>query len=415
MKLRTLTFPGRACACVLGALWLATLPGRGEDYDQWTLLQPYDLGGWSRAVPTPVANASLNAFLPENSGEYVAVWDLADGTALVERRNMGGQQTWSWSPPLPKPDPQETTRAVIAGPTHLLWASSLRWYYLKLSDGSVTRSGTWSLPYLDATRLVPQNDLLYVIYQPDNQLIASVYNTNMESLGTVQLNWPEGFWRAYAGTWMVDLSQRTTRRLRAARLGPNLSVLGVTEVQFQHARDGGYLEHVVLGANTNGLFLASTLSWPETATTYFTYLNAAGNVAFQHRLTANQMITGAAVLTNGWLLSAQFLGEPASRHTLYRVDTYGRPHWQVQFAADPTQQNVIVNTSPPRLLRFNNTTPYELREVTPVNWWSVWGRLLWNGPWHGVDLFWHGAAFDISGICGDTNYFWREPVRPNNT
>ncbi len=412
MKLNSLTFPGRAC--VLGALLLAAPAGRGEEYDQWTLLQPYDLGGWSRAVSTPAANASLNAFLPENNGEYVAVWDLEDGTALVERSNMGGVQTWTWSPPLPKPDPQETTRAVIAGPTHLLWASSLRWYYLNLTDGSVTRSGTWTLPYLDATRLVPQNDLLYVIYQPDNQLVASVYTTNMESLGTVQLNWPEGFWRAYAGTWMVDLSQRTTRRLRAARLGPNLSVLGVTEVQFSHARDGGYLEHVVLGANTNGLFLASTLSWPETATTYFTYLNAAGNVAFQHRLTANQMITGATVLTNGWLLSAQFLGEPASCHTLYRVDTYGRPHWQVRFAGDPTQQNVIVNTSPPRLLRFNNATPFELREVTPVNWWSVWDRLLWNGPQHGVELFWHGSAFDLSGICGDTNYFWREPVRPNN-
>jgi hypothetical protein len=32
-----------------------------------------------------------------------------------------------------------------------------------------------------------------------------------------------------------------------------------------------------------------------------------------------------------------------------------------------------------------------------------------------VELQWDTRAFDISGIVGDTNYFWREPVRPNNT
>lgn len=396
---------------VLGALLLTGPALQAEKYDLWTLLQPYDLGGWNRSVPIPEAGASLNTFLPENSGQYVAIWDLTNGTARVERRNMGNEQVWTWSPPEPKPDPLESTRAVIAGPNRLLWASSQRWFYLDLANGTVVRSNDWSLPYLDATKFVPQNDLLYVLFAD----YASIYDTNMERVGTIQLNWPEGYWRAYAGTWMVDLSQRTTRLLRVARLGAGLAVTGISEVPFSHSRPGGYLEHRVLGANTNGLFVASSLNWPDTTITYFTYLRPDGTVGFQHRVTANQMITGVALLNNGWLVSAQFLGEPTPRHVLYRVDNLGRPHWQVLFASDPTQQNVILNTNPPRLLRLNNADPWEVRRVDPVNWWTIWTRLLWDSRTHGVELYWDSRAFDISGLIGDTNYFWREPVRPNNT
>lgn len=418
--------------------------GEGEEYESWIFLRPYDLASGSRPIPSPAYTNSLNSFIPDNDGAYVAIWDLDDsGTAvnaLVERRDAFGNQVWSWSPPEPKPDPQESTRAVIASRTHVLWASSLRWFYLNLTNGAVTLSGEWQRPYLDATRLVPQDDRLYVIYDSDDGLRADVFDTNMVWNGVLQLNWPTEqlengqlnwprqpldeeqlrrarrcFWRVYAGSWMVDLSQRTNRTLRAARLGPNLSVLGVTVIPFEHELEGGYIEHRVLGANPTNLFVASSLNWPETTTTYFTCLNSDGTVAFQHRLAANQMITGAAVLTNGWLISAQFLGELQPRHTLYRLDSLGRPYWQVRFAADATQQNVVLNTSPPRLLRFNNSTPVELRELERKDWWILWSRLLWHPTAHGVELNWDNRAFDISGIIGDTNYFWREPVRLNNT
>lgn len=403
-------------AGLLGAALAAALPLKGaEDYETWILLRPYDLGSASRAIPSPAYTNTLNTFIPDNDGSYVAIWDLEDSriapNALVERRDAAGNLVWSWSPPEPKPDPQESTRAVIAGRTHVLWASSQRWYYLALADGTVTRSNEWSLPYLDATRLVPQKDLLYVLFDT----YASVYDTNMDRVGTIELNWPAGYWRVHNGEWMLDLSQRTTRTLRVARLGPNLSVSQVWEIPLSHTRAGGYLDNRVLGADNNGLFVASTLSWPDQATTYFTYLNAGGQVRFQHRLGANQMITGATVVTNGWVLSAQFLGESSSRHTLYRLDNYGRPYWQVRFASDPTQQNVALNTNPPRLLRFNKSTPWELRELERKDWWTVWDRLLWNLPMHGVELYWDSNAFDISGILSRTDHFWREPARLNNT
>lgn len=407
------------CGVFLALAWQATGQETEEtEYEKKGFLQPYDVGSWNLPIPVPAYTNSLNSFLPENSGGYVAVWDLADSrlaeNALVERRDSSGNLIWSWSPPEPKPDPLESTRAVMAGRTHVLWASSQRWFYLNLADGSVTRSNEWSLPYLDATRLVPQNDLLYVIYQPDEQLYASVYTTNMEQVGTLLLNWPPGYWRAYAGAWMVDLSQRTNRTLRVARLGPALSVLGVSQISFASAKAGGYIEHRVLGANTNGLFVASSLNWPDYTITYFTYLNADGTVAFQHQLIANQMITGVAVLTNGWLVSAQTLGDPMPRHVLYRVGSMGRPHSQITFASDPLQQNVMLNTSPPRLLRLINSTPWEQRAVELQDWKSRFLRLLWKSQ-NGVTLYWDSRAFDISGIIGDTNYFWREPVRLNNT
>lgn len=430
---------------LIGASLLTAGPLLGdEDYESWIFLRPYTLGSGSLPIPSPAWTNSLNTFIPDNDGSYVAIWDLEDANvpahALVERRDAAGNLLWSWSPPEPKPDPLESTRAVIAGRTHLLWASSQRWFYLALTNGAVTRSNEWSLPYLDASRLVPQDDLLYVIYQPDDTLYASVYNTNMDQVGVIQLNWPQEelengqlnwprqplneeqlrrsrrcYWRVYNGAWMLDLSQRTNRTLRVAKLGANLSVLGVVHLPFEHEREGGYIEHRVLGAGPTNLFVASSLNWPDATTTYFTCLAADGTVAFQHRLQANQMITGAAVLTNGWLLSAQFLGELAPRHVLYRLDAMGRPYWQVRFDMDATQQNVVLNTSPPRLLRLNNSTPWEVRALERRDWWALWSQLLWHPTAHGVELQWDTRAFDISGIVGDTNYFWREPVRPNNT
>ncbi len=44
--------------------------------------------------------------------------------------------------------------------------------------------------------------------------------------GHLSPDWPAGYWRAYAGTWMLDLSTRTNRTLRVARLGAGLSCLG---------------------------------------------------------------------------------------------------------------------------------------------------------------------------------------------
>lgn len=401
---------------LLGGLLCLTAGVRAQTQAEFesAFLYPYDLGSQSLNVPSPSGTNTLDSFLPQNDGGYVAIWDDGDG-AYVERRDNTGNQLWLWRPPEPRPEGQEVTRAVMASPTHVLWCSAQRWFYLSLTNGVATASNEWSLPYLDATKLVPRDDLLYVLYGDQ----ASVYDTNMTRLGGLTLNWPAGYWRAYGGTWLLDLSTRTNRTLRLARLGEALAVENVQEFSLPHSRAGGYVEHRVLAANASGLLVASSLSWPYQTTTYFTGLTGAGTVAFQHTLDANQMITGAAVLTNGWLISAQFLGEPESRHVLYRVDRYGRPHWQVRFATAAGQQNVVVNTSPPRLLRLNYGVPVELRQLEPKSWLTLWARLLFyreqEPPNHGVSLNWDGSAVDMSGLIGDTNYFWQEPIRPNNS
>ncbi len=402
-----------AGALICAALFLAA-GGRAQE-TEW---DPFDLGSSSLAVPSPNGTNTLNCFLPENGGGYVAIWDDGDG-AYVERRNNAGQQLWLWRPPEPRPDAQEVTRAVISSPTHVLWCSAQRWFYLALTNGTVSSSNEWSLPYIDATKLIPQGDLLYVVYGN----YASVYDTNMERQATVELNWPAGYWRAYAGAWMVDLSARTTRTLRVAHLGPGLEVQATQELELSHSRAGGYTEHRVLGADANALFVVSSLNWPEHTTYYFTHLTRDGTVTFQHRLQANQIITGAAVLTNGWLLSAQFLGETTPRHALYRVDLNGRPRWQLRIDSSASRQYVAVNTEPPRVLSFLNVTftnpsntnitftkamPLELRSVRRRPWYEDIAKMI--GP-PSVERYWDESAPDISSIIGSTNYFWREPVR----
>jgi hypothetical protein len=365
---------------------------------------PYDLGTEAVAVPSPNGTNTLSGFLPENDGGYVAIWDDGDG-AIAERRNRAGQQLWSWRPPEPRPDSQEVTRAVMISRSHLLWCSAQRWFYLALTNGSIARSNDWSLPYLDANKLVPQNDLLYVIYGDQ----ASVYDTNMERQATVALTWPAGYWRPYAGNWLLDLSTRTNRTLRVASLGSGLTVSGVHELGLSEGRAGGHVEHRVLGASTDRILVISSLSWPDRTRHFFSCLTSAGALSFQHVLEANQMITGAAVLEDGgWLLSAQYLGELEPRHTLFRVDEQGRPHWQVRVASAAAQQIVVLNTVPPRVLRFSNGVPWELRSVRSRLWFDVLDRIILP------DLSWDGDSVSVSGIVGDTNYYWMEPVRPNS-
>ncbi len=405
---------------ILPALALsgAALLGRAQETD-WT---PYDLGSTTTGLTVP-DGATLNSFVPDKNGGYVALWDDAEGPYL-ERRNPDGVQRWWWQPPLPKPPGEEVSRALITSRTHVLWCSAQRWFYLSLEDGSVTRSNEWSLPYLDAIKLVPQGDLLYVVYGGgEGGEVASVYDTNMVRLvgsgpnwdperGVVKLNWPAGFWRPYAGAWMVDLNSRTTRTLRVATLGEELQATAVYEFPLSHSRSGGYLEHRVLGANAGALFVVSSLHWPDHTTHYFTHVTAAGRVTFQHRLEAHQLITGAAVLPNGWLISAQWLRPDEAYHTLYRVDQYGRPLWQVRAPDNAEESHVLQNTNPPWVLRFQGSQPWELRRTKESTWLDVLGRVFSELPYY--SLAWDGNATDISSLIGNTEYFWLEPTWLNN-
>lgn len=401
------------------ALTTAALLGRAQETEtDWI---PYDLDSVTTGITVP-PGATLNSFLPDKNGGYLALWDDAEGPYL-ERRNPSGVQRWWWRPPLPKPAGEEVSRAIITSRTHFLWCSAQRWFYLSLEDGSVTRSNEWSLPYLDAIKLVPRGDLLYVVYGGEGGEVASVYDTNMvrvvgsgspwdEERGVVKLNWPVGFWRPYAGSWMVDLNTRTTRTLRVATLGEELQATSVYEIPLSHSRNGGYLEHRVLGANAGGLFVVSSLHWPDYTTHYFTHLTAGGNVSFQHRVEAHQIITGAAVLPNGWLISAQWLRADEAYHTLYRVDSYGRPLWQVRVPDYAEESHVVQNVYPAQVLRFQGSQPWEIRQTKTSTWLDVLGRVL--SELGNYNLVWDGNATNISSLIEDTNYFWLEPTRLNN-
>lgn len=380
---------------LLGVPFLA----RAQEPTVW-----YRLGAGTVSVPRPAGVEGLNCLLPENSSGYVAVWDTAD-SAVVERRAANGSQLWQWTPPTPLPETNELTRVVLSSLSRTLWCSSLRWFFLSNSNGVPVRSGSWSLPYLDPTRILIQNENLYVLYGTN----ASVYNTNMEFQATIAATLPTGYWQNYAGAWLLDLSNRTNHTIRLATLNTNIQVANIFEVQLPTGNAEGYTDHRVLGADADRLFVASCIYWPSlfSSRQYFTLIDRNGNVGFQHYFDGNQILTGSTTLDDGWVLSARSIGETEPRHLLYHADAHGRPQWQVIIGTGAPQQYRVLNTLPPRVLEFVNPTNLVIRPVVRATWFEVWRSILWP------DLHWS----DNPGLApaASTNYFWITPFRLNNS
>jgi len=385
---------------IAAALDAAVWTGRAQT---WETTLFYKLGESGMTVACPSEAQELNCLLGENSGGYVAVWDTVD-SAIVERRDAAGTPLWAWMPPTPLPETNELTRVVLSSRTHTLWCSAQRWFFLDNTNGAPVRAGLWTLPYLDPSRIIIQNDNLYVLYGAN----ASIYNTNMEFQGTIPTAIPEGYWQSFAGSWLVDLRSRTNNAVRLATLEPGIQVSRTWEFGLPSTVPNGYTDSRVLGADTNSILLLSSIHWPALARTshYFSLVDRAGNVGFQHQMEGNCLVTGHAVVEDGWLLSARYFAETESRHVLYRADAYGRPHLQVVMDTGSSKQYRVLNTRPPRAVSISSPLDCTIHPIVPVPLSEVFFSLIWP------PLAW--SEFPSPAPLGTTNAFWMTPIHLNN-
>jgi hypothetical protein len=376
---------------------LALLPGnaRADLWDTWTFYSP---SGTARAVPPPNETCHFNSLLLENSGGYVAVWDdAANNVALIEQRSAANTQTWQQPLTLAA---DENTRVVLGSATRVLWCSAQRWVFLDRDTGASLATGTWDQPMLDSQKIIIRGDILHFI----SDGMAYRYDTNMTALATVTAEPPEGYWASYAGTWLVDLSNRQSHSVRFASIATGEQ----GEVPLPTDLEGGYTDHRVLSANSDRMFVLSTINWPTTTLHYFTLFNRDG-VLSQRRMSSMETITGATALTNGWLLSAQAIGESGPKHYLFRVDLNGAVHAQLGVEPATPQNYIAMNTIPPRLLHVIDAAHLEILDVTTMSgfgWWT--GRAFLNPE---VQTLKSSTA---TAPVGSTNYFWTTPICPNN-
>ena len=379
---------------VMLTVWVFS--ARADSFEDWVCYGPT---GSPRPVTIPDIPSVFNCFFPENAGGYVAVWDqAANGTVLVERRNRSGAQLWSNSINLAE---DENTRIVLTSASRVLWCSAQRWIFLDREGGTNVATGEWDQPNLDGNKVVVQNDILYVI----NGEGASSYDTNMNQLDSVSVAPPEGFWCAFGGTWLLDTSARTDYCIRIAGIDTGLQ----TEIPLPAVVPGGYVEHHVLSANGNSIFVLSTISWPGSASHFFTLCTGDG-CAFQKELDFDETVTGTAPLGDGWLISTRSVGNTFPLHYLYKIDSDGNlePHAQINPAMP--QSYVALNTSPPTLLHVIDSSHLEVYDAAMAPWWHYW--LNGNGLVYPTVNLLHSLELPIA--TGTTNYFWMSPICPNN-
>jgi hypothetical protein len=389
-------------------------PALAQEMEDWPGFQ---LGNVTLDLTPPLGTNELNCVLPEPDGSYVAVWDT-DVSTIIQRRDRGGALFWSWNPPTPLPLVSELTRAVFTTRDRVLWCSTARWFFLDREFGTVVRAGTWNLPYLDPSRVIIRNESLHVLYEGTSLVYipnvglakvtyASIYNTNMEHQTVISTFMPQGWWHSFAGSWLLDFSQRTNQYIRLCTLGNNLVVGAPFNVNLPSANiPGGFVDHRVLGADTNSIFVASTVHWPQLAQTkhYFTLVDRTGTVRAQHTLTVDQIITGAAVTPDGWILSGQYFSEDSPRHVLFKLDAYGRPGWQTVVDTGGPFSYRMLNVSPPRVLKLLDETnritlAVETRALADV---PIASRLQPTVEW---------SANPPPMPLSPTNHFWHTPIR----
>lgn len=380
---------------ILGMLTVGIPPVRA-DSSSWVCYAPV---GTASPVPSPNGTSAINCIMADNSGGYVAVWDDAtNSNVILEDRGADGTQFWQQTLALAA---GEDTRVVLGSATRVLWCSAQRWVSFDRGSGATVTTGPWDQPGLDPTKVIIQNDILYFV----NAGIAWLFDTNMIPQGSVFAAPPEGLWRSYAGAWLIDMSARTDYCIRMVAIATGIQ----TEIPLPTSTEGGYTEHHVLSADSNTLFVLSSISWPTNTLHFFT-LTDGNNILLQEQMSFNETVTGATALSDGWLISARSLGSTYPTHYLYKVDSSGgiHPHLRIDPAAP--QSYVALNTLPPRVLHIIDAGHLEIFN-TNVNPWTQWWMDGYTLMYPTVDVLQPGSA---PLPIGSTNYFWMSSICPNN-
>ena len=387
-----------------------------EDWEAWLCYAPV---GAPRPVSCPSATGVFNCILPENSGAYVAVWDDAANTSvIIEHQSVTNGQTWQQTLSM---GADESTRVVMASSDRVLWCSAQRWVYLDRNTGQPVSSGEWDQPLLDPEKIIIRDDVMYVIKEETAScydtnitaeseadvsiMVAYRFDTNMTSLGTVFVAAPQGLWASYAGSWLIDLSNRTNHDIRVVSITTGVQ----TEIPLPTSLEDGYTEHRVLSANADTMFVLSSINWPETSLHFLTLFDANG-VIFQNRMRCRESITGVTAMPNGWLLSARSLGESAPAHYLFRVTPDGAINVQLSIEPSAPQNYIALNTTPPSVLHVIDGTHLEIIRVSAEPWWFWWfdGRSFLSPD---VEVLTPSA---VNAPIGSTNSFWFTPICPNS-
>ena len=405
------------CLLLAAVVWLASGPRAAvaDESESWICYAPE---GAARPVVRPIAEAKFYGLLAENDGGYVAVWDdSVNGSVIVEHQSPTNTQTWQQTISVAE---DEGTRVVLASTNRVLWCSPQRWVFLDRENGQIVTTGTWNFPLLDPEKIIIRDDIMYVIKEEsasgfDTNIVAGSewdigimvayrFDTNMTALGAVSVAAPQGVWASYAGSWLLDLNNRSSHSIRVVSITTGVQ----TEIPLPTDLEDGFTEHRVLSANDSSMFVLSSINWPETTLHYFTLFNADG-ILFQRRMSCQESFTGVTALTNGWLVSTRSLAESTPKHHLFRVDPNGNLHAQMRIEPATPQNYIALNTEPPRVLHVIDGTRMEIIDVTSGLWWQWWlrGRTFFNPA---VETLQSSA---ISAPIGSTGSFWLTPICPN--
>lgn len=399
---RSLALPGprvgtSLCILLVATAWLVSRPlaAHADETGSWYCYAPE---GVAQPVPYPNASCTFNCILPENSGGYVAVWDDATNSLVIlEHRSAISIQTWQQPIAL---ETNENTRVILGSATRILWCSAQRWVFLDRDTGQTVATAAWDQPLLDPNKIIIRSNILYVI----NSGVAQLFDTNMTAIGSCDAEPPQGLWASFAGTWLIDLSNRTNHNIRVASIATGAR----SEIPLPTNLDGGYTEHRVLSADANAMYVLSSINWPTITLHYLTLFNGSG-IIFQNRMSCQESFTGVTAMPNGWLLSARTIGATVSEHYLFRVDPDGAVHAQLRIHPSAPQNYIALNTEPPRVLHVIDATHLEIFMVTAEPWWHWWldGSVFLTPPVEVLRSSEHDAPI------GSTSSFWLTPICPN--
>ena len=233
----------------------------------------------------------------------------------------------------------------------------------------------------------------------------TAYDTNMTSLGTLTSSIDLNRWECVEGSWLIDRTERTTPVLRYATLSDALEVTDVREIPVGNGVGGGFVEHLVIGADASRLVVISTVDWTPATLTAFTIATRAGELLWQATYNGSQHITGFSMTEDGWLLSGIDFARPESSQFLWLLNYRGWPQQKQHYYDTQSWEFVVQNNRPPRLLHQapgSSVVLYDLQVVTSFSWWD-WLEELFYG--------WLGDPFVPPT---DTTY-WASKTSPPST
>lgn len=377
--------------------WLAGRPldASADEWGHWTCYSP---SGTPRAIPYPSPTCQLNSLLPENNGGYVALWDdVTNRVVVLERQSPERVQIWAHGYVL---ETNENSRVILGSSTRILYGSAQRWVLLDRDTGTNVATAEWDQPHLDPNKIIIADNILHIV----NGGVASRYDTNMNEYPSVEARPPQGFWASYAGTWLIDLGNRTNHSVRVALI----SDLVQRDIPLPAPYAGGYADHRVLSADSTRLFVMSSINWPTNIIHYFTLIDRSG-VLFQKSMACMEIFTGVTALNDGWMISARSVGRTTPRHYLFSVNPDGEISAQLRIDPSTPYHYVALNTDPPRLLHIMAGGAMEISEVASLPWWSWWSA---GKTYIDPDV---ETLYDsmVNAPVGGTNNFWITPICPS--